>query len=90
MQSLLSPDRRPDPVRIAPPQAAVSATLPTRPRVGLTLNPEQTAELAALQSALRENGIVASQEELASALLGSVLERPGLAKGLLAAFLTGS
>ena len=82
MQNLLSSARRPEARR-----GGLLQEKPRDGRVALRVNANHETMLCEMQDALSQNGIAAEPAEILQALCDALAVRPGVYRGLLAAYL---
>jgi hypothetical protein len=87
MQSLLSPGPRREAQAPAIKPVELPAPAPAPPAERLPISAGRQRILTDLQSTLREHGVVAELTEIENAMLEALTSRPGLCRGLLAAYL---
>ena len=87
MQSLLSPGPRRDAEVHASKAVRMPKPAPGPAAERLPLSAGRQRILSDLQSTLRENGVAAELTEIENAMMEALASRPGLCKGLLAAYL---
>jgi hypothetical protein len=86
MQSLLTPGPRHEGEALTKP-VEMPRPAPAPPAERLPLSAGRQRLLTDLQATLREHGVAADLTEIENAMLEALASRPGLCKGLLAAYL---